>query len=259
MSLTKPLLIALCTTIGTAGMAQLPLVDITLVDAGAGELEVRVRPDGNFNELFSSLVFTIRWETASNANLDAISQPIPQILYMPIGKSGNEEDASGFRYQVFAGFGFTPLSSAGVSWTAGMEVTLMTIPVINGTSVFEIVNDSWTANFNGDFFASLNGSDQTGDIYQVNTGIPTGHAGAALELLPNPTESTTWLTITLPEVQDVDARMLNTAGQIVWQRQWKNTSGTIREPIDVAHSGQGIYVVQVEAGNQHYVRRLVVR
>lgn len=41
--------------------AQLPTLDITMVAVGGNQLEVKVRPDADFDGLFSSLVFTIRW------------------------------------------------------------------------------------------------------------------------------------------------------------------------------------------------------
>ncbi|MCB0794933.1 MAG: hypothetical protein KDB88_09365, partial [Flavobacteriales bacterium] len=73
----KYLLFAACSSLAVTNVhAQLPLVDITLVDIGNNELEVRLRPDADFDELLSSISFSIRWNTASGANLGNVTQVI---------------------------------------------------------------------------------------------------------------------------------------------------------------------------------------
>jgi len=143
-------------------------VDVSLHKVGNDTLEVRLRPTQNFNQVVSNVVFTIRWRTSSNSSLGNVIQTFPENVYIPMTKSGNEEDDSGFRYQIFAGFGFFQMSQFGASWTAGQEVVLMRVPVISGASdTFQIINDAWTGdlNNNGDFYVSLNGTDRTGIIY----------------------------------------------------------------------------------------------
>lgn len=76
----------------------------------------------------------------------------------------NSRPRNGFRYQVFAGFGFVPLSEVPTAWAAGEEIlVLCRVNVINGTAAFSIVDDAWTSdiNNNGDYFISLNGLDRT--------------------------------------------------------------------------------------------------
>jgi hypothetical protein len=154
------LTIACCLALGSEAQ---PLVDIRLVDDGKGALLVKVRPDGDFTGLFSSLVFTLRWKASTGATLGKGEQSPPELQYMTTNTSGPMTEDGGYRYQIYAGFGMVPLTNARTSWKAGEEVTLMRIPV-NGTAAFEIVNDAWTAKKNGDYYAALNGLNKTGSV-----------------------------------------------------------------------------------------------
>ncbi len=242
--------------------AQLPMVDITLVDDGAGQLEVRVRPDTDFDEFFSSIVFTIRWDAASGANLDQIAQVAPVSQYMPIIKSGPEADAGGYRYQIFAGFGTNALNAFGQSWTASTEVTLMTIPVINGTSMFEIVNDSWTGdiNNNGDYYVSLNGQDRTGVIYQLNTGVRVeGALSAGMAVHPNPAAGTVVLDLTVPvDVKDAVLEWTDGSGRVVRSERITGR-GAVRLATDASRLERGTYLVRLNADGKLTTERVVLR
>ncbi|MCB0792680.1 MAG: hypothetical protein KDB97_12990, partial [Flavobacteriales bacterium] len=161
----------LAAMLGPAALVAQPTVDIGLFESGTpGTLEVRVLPDGSFNQLMSSLTFTIRWSTASGASLNtaAMAQNCPGGFF--ISPSGDGEvDFGGFRYLTFNAFGFAQMSAAcpGAVWTANTESVIMTIPVINnpGCTDFNIVNDTYTGNNNKDYYISLNGLDKTGAIY----------------------------------------------------------------------------------------------
>ncbi|NUQ15985.1 MAG: hypothetical protein HUU33_11760, partial [Flavobacteriales bacterium] len=147
------------------------MVDIGLFPgANPNTIEVRVRPDASFTQVVSSLTFTIRWNTASGANLDVanIAQDCPGGFFLSPSGDG-EIDDSGFRYYTFNAFGFAQLAQAcsGHTWSANVEKVVMTVPVINNTgcATFNIVNDSYTSANNKDYYISLNGLDRTDIIY----------------------------------------------------------------------------------------------
>jgi hypothetical protein len=158
--------------------AQLPMVDITLVPVTAARYEVRIRPDGTFNGLFSSLVFTLRWSDASGVTL-AEFQPTDAMIDLGIypAIAGDMVIDGGYRYAAHVAFGTSALVNEGQSWTPGQEVIIGTIDQVGGTTPMEIVNDTWTGSNNSDFFISLNGVDRTGVIY----GSSTAQVTSALE------------------------------------------------------------------------------
>ncbi|MBS1942134.1 MAG: hypothetical protein JST38_14790, partial [Bacteroidetes bacterium] len=140
--LRKPfILLALAGSLATAQAAN---VDITLVPNSNGQLDVKLRPGANFDGLVSSLVFTLRWDAGTEAHLGAIQQAEPATTYIPVSRSGGEQDAGGNRYQIFVGFGMTPMQWIPTNWVAGQEYTVATIAV-TGTAEFSLVNDTWTS------------------------------------------------------------------------------------------------------------------
>jgi hypothetical protein len=160
--------------------------DPTIMDIGVfpkpgdpNTLQVRIRPENTFSGLVSQLTFTLRWETASGANLGTINQNIgpgagscPAVV-APLSPSGDGEvDVLGFRYQTYNCFSFTPIGSCpfvtGYTWPGGVETIIAEIPILNNTGCanFNIVNDSYTGPANKDFFISLGGfQDMNGVIY----------------------------------------------------------------------------------------------
>ncbi|MEO8066881.1 MAG: T9SS type A sorting domain-containing protein [Flavobacteriales bacterium] len=246
--------------IGSNAFAQLPLVDISLTNVGGTSLEVRVRPDLDFDGVVASSVFTVRWDAASGANLGPETQPIDVVTYHSINKSGVEVDDGTFRYQPFAGFGFSSLLSEGTSWTAGSEYVLCTIPVLNGTSVFEIVNDAWTSANNADYFMSLNGSNQTGIIYGGPLWIEQGLATAnGMQLQPNPAAHRTELMLSAEEATNVELRLCDPAGREVWQRTYGALNGTRQETIDLTGFDAGTYLMRLNSDQGTQVLRLVIQ
>jgi hypothetical protein len=166
-------------------MAQPPT---TIVDVGVfpkpgdpNTLQVRVRPEDTFNGVVSQLTITLRWETASGANLGNINQLIgatpgpgwcPGFVAQLAPSGDGEVDVDGFRYQTYNCFSLSALSSCpfqpGYAWQGGVETIIAEIPIQNNTGCanFNIVNDSYTEANNKNFFVSLGGiQDLNGDIY----------------------------------------------------------------------------------------------
>lgn len=240
--------------------AQLPTVDITLVQTLEGPVEVRIRPDEPFDGLLSSIVFTVRWPDGQ-AGLGAVVQTLPVLQYCSVSPSGSMQVANGFRYQVFAGFGFLPLSSVPTAWSAGQEVVLCRINVVNGPGSFSIVNDNWTSdvNNNGNYFISLNGQDRTGEIYTISTTLsPEAPSADGPSIAPNPSDRL--LTITMPEVQDrsVELRVVDAAGRSVMRQQLLFQGGA-QAMLDISSLPAGPYVLHLLSGSDSSMHRIVVQ
>lgn len=162
--------VGIASLIGGSAFAQ--DVDITVVALNSDTLEVRLRPEFDFNALVSGLVFTLRWDTAGDVHVadpDQFSYGPPFCTFMsiPLGASPDGEiDANGYRYQTY---GAVPLTGipAGCEWVANVEVPLVRIPVVSagGCTNFQIVNDGFTAANNKDYYISVIGLDTTGTIY----------------------------------------------------------------------------------------------
>ncbi len=237
-----------------------PLVDITLVPGQNNDLEVRVRPDGDFNELFSSIAFTIRWSAASGAALGQEVQDAIQQDVININPSGPEQVDGAYRYQVYVGFSFTLMSDIPAAMQANTEFTLCTIPVLNAQDVFSIVNDPWTLANNADFYVSLGGQDRTGIIYDQSTGVAQRPAGSTLlSVWPSPVVDVASVEIASRDGGALLLTLLNAAGQQVMERRINGNSGSLRERLDMSAYAAGVYVLRLREGDTSRQVRFVKR
>lgn len=257
-SFLKPL--SLFSALLVAASLQASNVDITLVPNNDGQLEVKLRPSSNFDGMVSSLVFTVKWDAGSEAHLGAIQQEAPATTYLPISRSAGEQDAGGDRYQIFVGFGMTPMQWIPSDWVAGQEYTVATIPV-TGTAEFSLVNNTWTGLNNADYYLALGGVDETGTIYgDMSTGVIAGDMGdGSLNVVPNPTNKATVITMDLQKPQSLQLELLNAAGQSVWKESMPNASGNVRIPLDLTDLDKGVYLLRVHSADKVITHRVVKR
>jgi hypothetical protein len=245
--LTKPFLLVALAAASVSVNAS--TVDITMDANSQGQLEVKLRPSANFDGLVSSLVFTVRWDAGTEAHLGNIHQVAPASTYMPVSRSGAEQDDAGNRYQIFVGFGMTPMQWIPTDWVAGQEYTICTIDV-SGAAAFSLVNDTWTGLNNADYYLALG----------TTTGIVAGTMGGnGLSVVPNPTNKATLITLDLKTAQDLRLELLNAAGQVVWKEDRPNASGNVRVPLDMATLDKGVYLLRIHAANQVMTERVVKR
>jgi Secretion system C-terminal sorting domain len=240
--------------------AQLPTLDINCQANGASAIDVVVRPNGDFEGVFSSLVFTLRW-AAGTATLGEAEQIGLPAQYMPIASSGPVVESNGNNYQVFAGFGFIALADMGASWTANDEILLATIPVINGASSFAAVNDDWTGELqnNADFFVSLNGEDRTGALYGSPSYINAASTSPAWALRPNPAEGYTTLSAFGVPGATASLAIVDALGREVWLEEIMTLEGRAAHTLDLSKLESGTYLVRIQAGAYTSSTRLVVR
>jgi len=249
-------IVALSLTV-TTGMATAQNgVDIGLYQNN-GVLEVKVRPESDFSGIFSSLVFTIRWDANSGASLGESVQEGASAEYMAVNRSGNIREEGGFRYSVYAGFGMSPMSSHGVSWQAGQEYTIATIPV-TGQGEFELVNDAYTAdrNNNANFYAACGGTDRTGIIYK---GLAPAAEDGSVVIQPNPNNGRFMLSFTNEVKGDVTVELVNSIGQSVFNETVRELEGAYKKEIDLTAQSAGAYYVKIKRGANTTTHKVIYR
>ena len=242
-------------TLSGAAMAQ-SNVDIGLFQNN-GVLEVKVRPEADFSGIFSSLVFTIRWDANSGGSLGPIGQEEGTAAYMGVAKSGNVREAGAFRYMVYAGFGMSPMSAQGVNWLAGEEYTIATIPV-TGQGEFELVNDAYTAdrNNNANFYVSCGGADRTGVIYK---GLAASAEDGSVLIQPNPNNGRFMLSFSNEVKGDVTVEIVNSIGQSVYNETVRELEGTYKNELDLTTQSAGVYYVKIKRGGNTSTHKVVYR
>jgi hypothetical protein len=261
----KTLLLAAALATASMGLRAQPdplcpaVVDITSVQTINDQVEVYIRPDNYFDGFFAALVFTVRWFDGE-ANLGSTQQVISQLDYFgSITKSGPEQVDGPFRYQIYAGFGVGTLADAGESWTAGEEILLCRLNIINGNSAFTVVNDGFTAANNGDFFVSLNGRQCFGEPYTFTTGVDELPGGDGPMVIPNPNDGRFELVFPSDLEGDADLEIVDPTGRVVWRKAHRAVVAGTRETIDLREGAAGIYVLTVNHAGKRSQHRFVVQ
>lgn len=155
----------LCPVVCGPVFAQ-PPVDITLAENGAGQLEVRLRPNGPFNELVSSLTFTLRWQEQEGPAFTSVDPVFPQSEFIPLASSAIVSGGNGYLYRTYNAVALVAMYEYDQNWEGGVEYPVCTLEVLQPGVEIELVDDDFTAANNRNFYVSLNGNPSTGSIFE---------------------------------------------------------------------------------------------
>ena len=238
-----------------AVLAQSP-VDIGVYRNG-DQLDVYVKPSSDFNGIVSSLVFAIRWDGSTGATLGTLVQEGPAAQYLPTMRSGAVREQGSQRYQVYAGFGITPMEATGARWQAGKEYLVATIPV-TGKADFEIAQDAWASEprNNASYYLALGGADRTGAIYK---GLASVEEDGGVTVLPNPNNGVFAFSFTNTSPMDVQVEVINSLGQSVFTDTVTGFEGTYRKEMDLTSQSNGVYYLRLKRGGNTTTHKIVYK
>ena len=98
----------------------------------------------------------------------------------------------------------------------------------------------------------------TQDITLEVAGLEENELGNALNVFPNPNNGEFEMTLTLENVSDVNASLVDARGQQIWNASIGAVNGTASETINVSNNAAGIYFLRVTADDRTSVRKIVV-
>ena len=256
--------------IPSRSLAQLPEgVDLLLEhDEANAQLHVFLRANTyEYVSIVSSLSLTVRWPVASAATLGFGSSawcPYPNAAFQP-SPASMVTPGNGYNYRNWTYFGLSTMISDLID-DGGCENTLLadtwteafTIPVNNdlGGTVFDVATDQYAVDNNLLYFVSLQGVDLTGDVYSGTTLVqPPAQVENGFTLYPDPATTTTTITLNDASLTAWQYVMIDASGRTV-----RNGRGTaVTETIDLTTVANGVYQMNVRAGDRQWTRALVVQ
>lgn len=168
-----------------------PLIHIGIFEATDEyrTLEIRVKSSGDFQGLWSSCVFTLRWLTSNGVTLET-----------PSGNFGMVKDGAASNSGLFTYQKFNHNNINNVNWVNGQEIVVMKISYAGGiegsSEIIELVNDNWTITNGGQHYEELGGVDRTGSIYVSSATVSLPIELIELRAKPeNETVIVSWTTI----------------------------------------------------------------
>jgi hypothetical protein len=219
-------------------------------------LEVRVRPEADFDGVFSNLVFSIRWDDQNGVALGPLEQTGAAAAYMPLQPSGGVREDGPYEYQVYTGFGMQTIASTGTAWRAGQEYVIARIP-FTGNTQYVITNDQFTkrTESNADFYVSLGGHDRTGIIY---TGTIEVGDQVEFAIMPNPTRGPITIVFPIRSGEDMRYELVSSSGQVVLSERPSGAGDSYRKDFDLSGFGAGVYHLRVFRNGVEENHRIVV-
>jgi hypothetical protein len=90
------------------------------------------------------------------------------------------------------------------------------------------------------------------------TGTNTPVIVSNMEVYPNPASDITTLSLNLAEKKDVQLRMIDVTGKVVYEANLGQLSGEQQLPIRVRHLSAGTYTLSINAGGEVATKSVVV-
>lgn len=205
----------LCFLFGVSVASNAQQIDVGLFEsAESNSIEVRLKPDFAIEpqQTITAILYTIRWDDPD------IEIEVQQIFPYYVLADGPAIDHNGYVYQVFAA---VPMLPVGANIEAGEEILVSSFSYTGGAcSFFEIIEDEWTADNNGDYYIEFLGYVYTGIIYEplLQYGSAGGQIAENHDIYLGQQTETLYL--------------MNHYGSVLnWQKQhntgsWQNITGT---------------------------------
>jgi trimeric autotransporter adhesin len=76
-------------------------------------------------------------------------------------------------------------------------------------------------------------------------------------LYPNPVKDEASLVISVNKAQQLQCRIIDNAGKLIKQLQWKLAIGSTSLPVDVSNLSAGTYYLELKGETIHEVKRFV--
>ncbi len=234
-----------------------PDVAILAEDQGTGNLDLNLTPEADYFGWVTSIDFTLRWPASSGVSFGSLDQDQLVASYLPLNKVGSEVNAGGFLYQRFHGTGTMSIANAGAAWLGDQPVVLASLPISGSTTQFQVVNDSWTGNNDGDYLIELNGVDHSAPLPGSTTSLNPA-TDRALSAVARPVANGFDLLIDLPATPAATRISLhNAAGQLLWNTARENVHGRMNILAATGDAPDGLYILSIQHGERSLTKRLV--
>jgi hypothetical protein len=143
--------------------------------------------------------------------------------------------------------------TAGTKATANFTYTLTADNKYNNMEIVGILLDPNGAAVNA-IKTTIDDAITNGFVLAANDVIADNN----IEIAPNPASGLTNITLTLSKTAETTVRAFNSLGQLVGSRSYGALSGTQKLPFITSNLNNGVYNIEIIAGDQIIARKLVV-
>ena len=94
---------------------------------------------------------------------------------------------------------------------------------------------------------------------EIKNNLPTGQAGNAFTVFPNPTEGLTQLKFQATEKSNLTIHLTDVAGHILKELEVQNFDGYLNETLDLSVYSAGLYFIQITQGKAVFTEKVVLQ
>jgi hypothetical protein len=106
--------------------------------------------------------------------------------------------------------------------------------------------------------ANANCAETSEPAYLWSVGLDEATGSAAIQLYPNPNNGLFNLEVPALSKEVTQIRVLNATGQVVYEAANNWAPGTTVLGLDLKGLAQGVYTLQLEHGQQRYIKRFTI-
>jgi hypothetical protein len=159
-----------------------------------------------------------------------------------------------------------PIPSAPTITQSGSVLTSSAVSgnqwYLNGSPIPGETNQTYTFTANGTYtvIETTNGcsSPESGPVVIINVGISNAADPNLLSVYPNPNDGNFTLTFYSIEKSSYTVKIENAIGQLVYNEEIKDFTGTYTKDLSVIEFGKGIYTLSLTNSKNETVKKIIV-
>ncbi len=209
------------------------------------------------NGLVDNIQFTLAWKAGDTEIAELLNAFTSDFMLAP---QGDAYQVDGVMHRVYVSV--TPVNLP-QEFNEGDQVTVMSFVNTSGQSVsgrLWIADDDFTNENNAMYYVSVWGTDFTGTILSLATGLNEIPESGSVSIYPNPVmNGMVNIGLNLEEMQDVTITLMDMQGKEIFSNSILVNAGLTVNTIEMKNLQQGIYFIKVKANKLNTIEKLLVK
>jgi hypothetical protein len=209
------------------------------------------------NGIVDNIQFTLAWKAGDTQIAELLNSFTSDFMLAPQGEA---YPINGVMHRVYVSVTPTYLPE---EFIEGDQVTVMFFANSLGQSVsgrLWIADNDFTATNNAMYYVSVWGTDVTGTIQSIATGLNEIPASGSVSIYPNPVmNGLVNIGLNLEESQDVTIIVMNMNGKEIFSNSILVNAGLTVNPVELKNLQQGVYFIRVKGNKMNAIEKLLVK
>jgi hypothetical protein len=209
------------------------------------------------NGMVDNIQFALAWYAGDLEITDMLNAFTSNFNVWPQGEAF---ELDGIMYQVYVSI--TPVYLPPVL-NSGEQVSVFSIVNTSGQSISNrlwIADNNFVNKINGMYYVSVWGSDFTGSVYNIMTGINDLPEIESAKIYPNPViDHRVNVSLNLTKAQQVSISVMDIQGKVISITLIEPNAGLSVNPLDLSELNPGVYFLRISGNSLTMVEKLILK